>query len=68
MESMEKKVFDYFEEMSQIPHGSGNTDEIKNYIVRFAEDHGLWYRTDKANNISKPVTKNLAPPVSIPPT
>lgn len=57
MESMEKKVFDYFEEMSQIPHGSGNTDEIKNYIVRFAEDHGLWYRTDKANNI---IIKKLA--------
>jgi ABC-type antimicrobial peptide transport system permease subunit len=51
MENIEKKVFDYFQEMSQIPHGSGNTDEIRNYIVKFAEDHGLWYRTDQANNI-----------------
>ena len=51
MENMEKKVFDYFEEMSQIPRGSGNTDEITKYIVKFAEDHGLWYRTDEANNI-----------------
>lgn len=51
MEDMEKKVFDYFEEMSQIPRGSGNTDEITKYIVKFAEDRGLWCSVDDANNI-----------------
>lgn len=51
MENMKKKMFGYFEEISRIPHGSGNTDGITKYLVGFAEDHGLWYRTDEANNI-----------------
>ncbi len=58
-ERIEQKVFDYFSEMSQIPRGSGNTDEITDYIVKFAEDHDLWYRTDQANNII--IKKNASP-------
>lgn len=59
MENMEKKVFEYFEEMSRIPRGSGNTGRITEYIVKFAEDHGLWYRTDEHDNIiiKKPAAK-----------
>ena len=31
------KVFYYFEELSKIPHGSGNMKEISNYCVDFAK-------------------------------
>ena len=46
-----KNVWKYFEEFSQIPHGSGNTKEISDYVVKFAEDHGLKYRQDDVNNV-----------------
>lgn len=53
-----KKVFYYFEEICKIPHGSGNTKEISDYLVSFAEDHGLQYVQDELNNvvIYKPAT------------
>ena len=35
-----KEVFKYFEEICSIPHGSGNTDAIAEYLVKFATDHG----------------------------
>ena len=35
-----KKVFYYFEEICGIPHGSGNTKEISDYLVNFAKEHG----------------------------
>ena len=46
-----KAVWKFFEEFSQIPHGSGNTKEISDYVVKFAEDHGLKYRQDDVNNV-----------------
>ena len=46
-----KKVFDYFEEISAIPRGSGNTEKIRSYCERFAESRGLKYISDKAGNI-----------------
>ena len=46
-----KAVWSFFEEFSMIPHGSGNTKEISDYIVKFAEDRGLKYRQDEANNV-----------------
>ena len=36
-------VFKYFEEMCAIPHGSGNTKAISDYLVDFAKTHGLRY-------------------------
>ncbi len=36
-----QKVFHYFEEISAIPHGSGNIEAIGDYCMRFAESHGL---------------------------
>ncbi len=46
-----KNVFEYFEIICGIPHGSGNTDAIAEYIVNFAKERGLdWYR-DGANNV-----------------
>ena len=55
------KVFKYFEEISKIPHGSGNTDKISEYLVNFATERGLYVRRDEANNvvIKKPATPGL---------
>ena len=53
-----KKVFQYFETICGIPHGSGNTGPIADYLVKFAQDRGLaWYR-DEANNmvLTKPAS------------
>ena len=44
-------VFKYFEEICSIPHGSGNTKEISDYLVNFAKEHSLKYRQDKSNNV-----------------
>ena len=39
-------VFGYFEEICSIPHGSGNTKMISDYLVSFAKEHGLRYIQD----------------------
>ncbi len=44
-------VFKYFEDISSIPHGSGNTAPIRDYCVNFAKEHGLRYHTDELNNV-----------------
>lgn len=46
-----QKVFYYFEELSGIPHGSKNTKEISDYLVRFAKEHKLEYIQDASNNV-----------------
>ena len=53
-----KRVFHYFEEICKIPHGSGNTKEISDYLVNFAKTHDLKYIQDELNNvvIYKPAT------------
>lgn len=42
---------DYFKEMCTIPHGSGNTKMISDWLVKFAVDHNLEYHQDKDNNV-----------------
>ena len=44
-------VFKYFEELCQIPHGSGNCEAIANYCVEFAKKHNLEYVKDEFNNV-----------------
>ena len=44
-------VFGYFEEICSIPHGSGNTKMISDYLVSFAKEHGLRYIQDELNNV-----------------
>ncbi len=44
-------VFRYFEEICAIPHGSGNTKAISDYLVAFAQGHGLRYEQDGLNNV-----------------
>ena len=46
-----KKVFEYFEDLCAIPHGSGNTKQISDYCVDFAKKHGLSYTQDELNNV-----------------
>lgn len=45
------KVFYFFEEISRIPRGSGNTTAISNYLVEFAKKRGLAYRQDAYENV-----------------
>jgi len=44
-------VFSYFEKLCSIPHGSGNTKAISDYLVSFAQEHGLRYIQDELNNV-----------------
>ena len=44
-------VFGYFEEICAIPHGSGNTKLISDYLVSFAKEHDLRYIQDELNNV-----------------
>lgn len=46
-----ERVFYFFEEISRIPHGSGNTGAISNYLRAFAEERGLFCRQDTLGNI-----------------
>jgi len=44
-------VFRYFEKICEIPHGSGNTKKISDYLVSFAKSNGIRYEQDELNNI-----------------
>ena len=44
-------VFGYFEEICSMPHGSGNTKIISDYLVNFAKEQGLRYIQDELNNV-----------------
>ncbi len=46
-----KRVFYYFEEITKIPHGSGNTEKISQFCEDFAKEHKLKYVRDQFNNV-----------------
>ena len=46
-----QKVFYYFEKICSIPHGSGNTGKISDYLVDFANRHDLRSRQDESGNV-----------------
>lgn len=46
-----EKVFQFFEEIAGIPHGSGNVERISNYLVDFAKERNLKYRQDEKLNV-----------------
>ena len=54
-----KLVFKYFEEISQIPRGSGNEKGVSDYLLNFGKSLGLESIQDEALNIiiKKPATK-----------
>lgn len=46
-----ENVFYFFEEICRIPHGSGSTGELSNYLVKFASDRGLEHYQDGLGNV-----------------
>ena len=46
-----ERFFNYFEEISAIPRGSGNEKGIADYIVDFANKRGLYCYRDEVNNV-----------------
>ena len=46
-----QSVFYYFEEITKIPHGSGNVDRISDYLVEFARERNLFYIQDESKNV-----------------
>ena len=46
-----ESFFNYFEEISAIPRGSGNEKGIADYIVDFANKRGLYCYRDEVNNV-----------------
>ncbi len=44
-------VFGYFEKLCSMPHGSGNTKIISDYLVSFAREHGIRYVQDELHNV-----------------
>lgn len=46
-----KGVFHFFEKISRIPHGSGNTGQISGYLKQFAKERGLFCIQDGLGNI-----------------
>lgn len=46
-----QSVFHYFEEICQIPHGSGNVKQISDYLKQFADSRGLECIQDEFLNI-----------------
>ncbi|MGN0401569.1 MAG: aminoacyl-histidine dipeptidase [Acetatifactor sp.] len=46
-----RSVFRFFEEITRIPHGSGNVEQISNYLVRFAEERSLFWKQDELKNV-----------------
>ncbi len=45
------RVFDFFEQISNIPRGSGNTAAMLDYLKNFAQERKLESRADSAGNI-----------------
>ena len=46
-----KKVFEFFEKICSIPHGSGDMEKINNFLVLFAKNNSLKYISDTKNNV-----------------
>ena len=46
-----KAVFEYFEKLCSVPHGSHDTKQISDLCVSFAQELGLRYRQDEVNNV-----------------
>ena len=46
-----QRVFRFFEELCAIPHGSGNTKAVSDWLAEFARERGLRHQQDALNNI-----------------
>jgi len=61
-----KAVFDYFEQICAIPHGSFHNTQLSNWLVEFARSRNLEYYQDAAENVviikeATPGYKNAEP-------
>ena len=45
------RVFSFFEQICAIPHGSGNTKALSDWLVGFARDRQLEHYQDELNNV-----------------
>ena len=45
------RVFEIFEDLCAIPHGSGNEVGVADYIAAFAEKNGLFCLRDEVGNV-----------------
>lgn len=54
-----EKMLSIFKEITRIPRESGHEEKIVEYLVNFAKEHGLEYKTDDVNNvvITRPASK-----------
>ena len=54
-----KRLFEFFEDISRIPRGSGNEKAIADYLVEFARERGIECYRDEIHNVyySIPATK-----------
>ena len=50
LNTIESKVFKYFQNICNIPHGSGNRVPIADFCETFAKKRGLKYIRDNENN------------------
>ena len=46
-----RDVFEYFSKICSIPHGSGNTKGIADYLCGFAVENNLKFYRDDMNNV-----------------
>ena len=46
-----KSVFTFFEEITKIPHGSGNVEQISDYLADFAKERKLFCIQDEWKNV-----------------
>jgi dipeptidase D len=44
------QLWQYFDDLCQIPRGSGNEAGVRDYVRRFAQDHGWAFDEDEAGN------------------
>lgn len=48
---LENRTFYYFDKLTKIPRCSFEEEKIRDYLISFAKDHGLEYRTDTIGNV-----------------
>ncbi len=46
-----KLVLEYFEDLTRIPRGSGNEDQVCDYLIKFAEKNGFSWHKDHMKNL-----------------
>ncbi len=55
---MKEQVISFFESINAFPRGSGNEKAVSDYLLKFAQDRGLWVLQDSFNNVI--IKKNAA--------